>query len=125
MKHIDYLYFNIYDYFQRLSSYRQNFNARIQAMYLFSLGLGGWLLVMQTLYLHVIKHHRFSSRGESTILALSIYMLPAAISNYIFIIKHRDMKILDKYEDMVDQNPKRRRHFLISLGILIMPYLIL
>lgn len=125
MKHIDYLYFNIYDYFHRLSSYRQNFNARIQAMYLFSLGLGGWLLLLQTSYLRLIMHHRFSSRGESAIFAFSIYMLTAAMSNYIFIIKHRDLKILDKYEDIAGQNPKRKAHFLISLGILVMPYLIL
>jgi len=125
MKHIDYLYFNIYDYFHRLSSYRQNFNARIQAVYLFSLGLGGWLLLLQTSYLHFIKHNRFSSRGESAIFAFSIYMLTAAMSNYIFIIKHRDLKILDKYEEIADQNPRRRRHFVISLSILIIPYLIL
>jgi hypothetical protein len=125
MKHIDYLYFNIYDYFHRLSSYRQNFNARIQAMYLFSLGTGGWLLLMQTLYLHLIKHHRFASRGESTIFALSIYTLTAALSNYIFIIKHRDLKILDKYEEEASQNPKRKRHFIISLSVLIVPYLVL
>ena len=49
MKHIDYLYFNIYSYFYRISLERQNANARIQAMYLFSLGSGGWILLMESL----------------------------------------------------------------------------
>ncbi|HZE83221.1 MAG TPA: hypothetical protein VE035_02885 [Puia sp.] len=125
MKHIDYLYFNIYSYFYKISQYRQNFNARIQAMYLFSLGLGGWLLLFQALYLHLIKHTRFSSRGESTIFAGAIYMLTTVLFNYIFITKHRDLKIFGKYEEFSNQNPKRKWHFILSVTILLMPYLAL
>jgi hypothetical protein len=50
MKHVDYLYFNIYNYFYRTSQYRQNFNPRTQAMYLFALGSGGWMLLMEALF---------------------------------------------------------------------------
>jgi hypothetical protein len=125
VKHIDYLYFNIYYYFSRTGLHRQNFNVRIQAMYLFSLGSGGWLLLFQALYLHLIKHSRFASKGESTIFALSIYALTAILFNYIFIVKHRDLKILRKYEEMSEQNPKWKRDFIISVSILTMPYIIL
>lgn len=125
MKHIDYLYFNIYNYFYRISQDRQGINARTQAMYLFSLGSGGWLLLLQALYLHLVKHTRFASRMESTIFAASIYMLTAMLFNYIFIVKHRDLKIFGKYEEMSNQNPKRRRHLIISITVLIIPYLAL
>ena len=125
MKHIDYLYFNIYSYFYRIGQYRQSVNARVQAMYLFSIGLGGWLLLFQSLYLHLVKHTRFSSRVESTLFAIAIYMLTGVLSNYIFIVKHRDLKIFGKYEDLLDQNPKRKIHLLISIGILLLPYLVL
>ena len=125
MKHIDYLYFNIYSYFYRISLQRQTLNARVQAMYLFALGSGGWLLLLQSLYLHLVKHTRFSSQVESTFFALSIYMLTALLSNYIFIVKHRDLKIFGKYEEIASQNPKRKAHFIISLFILMMPYLVL
>jgi hypothetical protein len=124
MKHIDYLYFNVYNYFYRTSLDRQNFNARIQAMYLFSLGSGGWLLLLQALYLHLIKHSRFSSKAESTVFSASIYLLTAALFHYIFIIKDRDQKIFGKYEDLAE-HPKRKRHLIISISVLIMPYLVL
>jgi hypothetical protein len=125
MKHIDYLYFNIYSYFYRINQYRESLNARVQAMYLFSLGSGGWLLLMQSLYLHLIKHSRFSSRAESSIFAVSIYILTGVLSNYIFIVKQRDEKIFGKYEDLLEENPKRKAHLIISIGVLLVPYLVL
>src|SRR5882757_242948 len=115
MKHIDYLYFNIYNYFYRISQYRQSFNTRIQAMYLFSLGSGGWLLLLEALYLHLIKHAWFSSPAESAIFAISLYVLTALLFNYTFIIKDRDLKIFEKYEELSNQNPKRKRHLIISI----------
>ena len=125
MKHIDYLYFNIYSYFYRISQYRQNVNARIQAMYLFSLGSGGWLLLFEALYLHLIKHSWFTSRATSTIFAGSLYLLTSMLFHYIFIIKDRDLKIFGKYEELLTKNPKRKMHFIISLSILLIPYLVL
>jgi hypothetical protein len=126
MKHIDYLYFNIYYYFYRISQSRDSINPRTQAMYLFSLGSGGWLLLLEAIYLHVIKHSRFASHAESTIFAGSLYMLTAALFNYIFIVKDRDLKIFGKYEELSNQeDPKTKRHFIISIGVLVMPYLIL
>lgn len=122
MKHIDYLYFNIYSYFYRISQYRQNFNVRIQAMYLFSLGLGGWLLLLETLYLHLIRHSWFPSQEVSAIFATSLYSLTTVLFYYIFILKERDQKIFGKYEDLANENPKRNGHLIISASILVMPY---
>lgn len=124
MKHIDYLYFNIYNYFHRSSLYRQSYNARIQAVYLFSLGLGGWLLLLQGLYVRLIKHSRFASGLQSTFFAVSIYLLLALLFNYIFIVKDRDQKILGKFEDRAGENPKRKMHFAISICVLALPYLV-
>jgi hypothetical protein len=123
MKHIDYLYFNVYSYCYRLSQYRQSFNTRIQAMYLFSLGSGGWLLLFESLYLHFVKHNRFNSRLESIVFALAIYGLTAMAFNYIFIVKDRDQKIVDKFEQQFGENPGRNWHLGLSLGILALPYL--
>ena len=125
MKHIDYLYFNIYSYCYRLSQYRDSFNTRIQAMYLFSLGSGGWLLLFESLYLHFIKHNRFNSRLESIVFALAIYGLTAMAFHYIFIVKDRDQKIVDKFVRKSEANPKQNRHLIVSLGILVLPYLVL
>ncbi|MHA4809612.1 hypothetical protein ACX0G9_15980 [Flavitalea flava] len=125
MKHVDYLYFNIYNYFYRLSLYRSSFNPRTQTMYLFSLGSGGWLLLMEAFYLHFFKHTRFSSPMQSTVFATSIYMLTTVFFNYYFIIKDRDLEIFGKYENAVKPKKKRKRHFFVSVFILAMPYLLL
>jgi hypothetical protein len=125
MKHIDYLYFNIYNYFYRLSHYRPTANFRTQAMFLFSLGSGGWLLLMESVYLKFIKHTRFTSPMQSMIFASSIYLLTAALFHYIFIVKDRDQKIFGKYEELAEQNPKRKKHFWISVFVLALPYLVL
>ncbi len=124
MKHVDYLYFNIYNYFYRTSQYRQTSNPRIQAMYLFSLGSGGWLLLMESIYLH-IKQTRFESPFQSSFFAGSIYLLTALLSNYFFIIKDRDQKIFGKYIELADQNPRQKQHLIISAGVLAMPYIVL
>ena len=123
MKHIDYLYFNIYNYFYR--SNRQSLNFRTQAMYLFSLGSGGWLLLFESIYLHFIKHTRFTSPMQSMMFAGSIYILTAALFNYIFIVKDRDQKIFGKYEDLAEKNPRQKRHFILSLFVMALPYLVL
>lgn len=124
MKHIDYLYFNIYSYCYRLSQYRQSFNTRIQAMYLFSLGSGGWLLLLESLYLHFVKHNRFNSRLESIFFALAIYGLTAMLFNYIFIVKDRDQKIVDKFEQE-SEGRQRSWHLPLSLAVLVLPYLVM
>ncbi len=125
MKHIDYLYFNIYNYFNRISPYQQSLNARIQAMFFFSLGSGGWLLLIESMYLHLVKHAWFPSKGGAAIFATAIYMLTAVFFHYIFIVKDRDQKIIGKYEERASENPKEKRDLIISIGILMMPYVAL
>lgn len=125
MKHVDYLYFNIYSYFYRLSMDRSIINPRMQAMYLFSLGSGGWLLLFESLYLHLLKHSRFVSPAQSTVFAGSIYMLTALFFHYIFIVRDRDLKIFDRYEQASGRNPRRKLHFILSVGVLMLPYAVL
>jgi hypothetical protein len=125
MKHVDYLYFNIYNYFYRASQERPTANPRLQAMYLFSIGSGGWLLLLESIYLHFIRHTRFVSPAQSTVFAVSIYMLTAFFFHYIFIIRDRDLRIFGRYEELFLQNPKKKLHFILSLGVLALPYVVL
>jgi len=125
MKHVDYLYFNIYNYFYRISRDRSGINPRMQAMYLFSLGSGGWLLLLESVYLHFFKHSRFNSPTQSTVFAGSLYLLTAFFFHYIFIVRDRDQRIFGRYEDQFTRNRWRRQHFLLSIGVLLLPYLVL
>jgi hypothetical protein len=94
-------------------------------MYLFSLGSGGWILLLESLYLHFVKHNRFNSRPQSVLFALVIYGLTAMLFHYIFIVKDRDQKIVDKFEQLTENNPRRNLHLTLSLAVLVLPYLVL
>jgi hypothetical protein len=87
--------------------HRANF-ARIQAMYLFSLSVGGWMLLMETAYLRMIRHSWFTSKPIATIFS-TVYLLTAFIFNHIFIVNERDRKIFGKYEEEWDRNPNKKR----------------
>lgn len=52
-------------------------------------------------------------------------MLAGILSNYIFIVKQRDLEIFEKYESLSDKNSSMKKGFIISLCILLLPYLAL
>jgi hypothetical protein len=125
MKPIEYLYFNIYNHFYQRSYHPRDFYARIQAMYLVALSAGGWILLMEAAYLRIISHSWFSSRPGATLFAATVYTLTALIFHHIFIVNERDLKILGKYEAQWDRNPKKKRDLIISVFIIVVPYLFL
>jgi hypothetical protein len=125
MKPIDYLYFNIYNHFHRRSFDSRGFHARIQAMYLFSLFTGGWVLFLEAVYLRMFKHCWFASKPGAAIFASAVYLLTVLILNQIFIVNERDRAIYGKYEEKWDANPKKRRDLFISIFAIAIPYLFL
>ena len=72
MKHVDFLYFNVYNYFYRISQLRPSFNPRMQTMYLFSLGSGGWILLLESRYLQMVNQCRLASKRESPIFFVAL-----------------------------------------------------
>jgi hypothetical protein len=125
MRTIEYLYFNIYNHFYRRNYHSRDFYARIQVMYLCSLSAGGWILLLETVYLRMIKHSWFSSKPGAAIFAAAVYLLTALIFNHIFINNERDRKIFGKFEGEWHRNPKKRRDLLISVFVITVPYLFL
>jgi hypothetical protein len=125
MKPIEYLYFNIYNHFYQRNYHSQDFYARIQAMYLFSLSIGGWILFFEAVYLRIVRHSWFTSKAGSIAFAASIYLLIALIFHYIFIVNESDRKIFGKYEEQWVRNPKKKRDLLISVFVIAVPYLLL
>jgi hypothetical protein len=125
MKPIEYLYFNIYNHFYQRSVHPQDFYARIQAMYLFSFSAGGWILFLEAVYLRLIRHSWFSSKPGATIFAATVYILTALVLKHIFIDNERDRRIFEKYESGWDRNQKKKRDLLISVFVIVAPYLFL
>jgi len=124
MKPIEYLYFNIYNHFYQ-RSYSREFYARIQAMYLFSFSLGGWVLFLEAAYLRVVRHSWFSTKPGATIFAATVYLLTALVLNHIFIVNERDRRIFGKYEGKWDRNPNKKRDLMISVFVMVVPYVFL
>ncbi len=125
MKPIEYLYFNIYNHFYQRTYHSREFYARIQAMYLFSLFTGGWVLFLEAVYLRTVRHSWFASKPGATLFAAGVYLLTALILHHIYIVNERDRKIFGKYEKKWDRNPKKRRDLLISVFAILTPYLFL
>ena len=124
MKPIEYLYFNIYNHFYQRYQFSE-FYARIQAMYLFSLFTGGWILFLEAVYLRTVKHSWFSSKPGATLFAAGVYLLTALILHHIYIVNERDRKIYGKYEEKWDRNPSKKRDFLITVIVILAPYICL
>jgi hypothetical protein len=125
MKPIDYLYFNIYNHFYQRSYHSREFYARIQAMYLFSLFTGGWVLLMEAIYLRTVRHSWFTSKPGASLFAAAVYLLTAMILHHVYIVNERDRKIFGKYEEKWDRNPRKKRDLLISVFAILTPYLFL
>ena len=125
MRRIDYLYFNIYNHFYQRSYHLRDFYARIQAMYLFSLSVGGWVLFLEAAYLRMNRHSWFSSKTGAIFFAATVYLLTVLIFHQIFIVNERDRKIFGKYEEKWDRNPNKKRDLLISVFVIVIPYIFL
>jgi hypothetical protein len=125
MKPIEYLYFNIYNHFYQRSYSSQDFHARIQAMYLFSFSTGGWILFLEAVYLRMIRHSWFSSKPGATFFAAAVYLLTVLVLNHILIVNERDRKIYGKYQEEWDRNASKKRDLLISVFVIVAPYVFL
>jgi hypothetical protein len=94
-------------------------------MYLFSLSAGGWMLFLEAVYLRIYKHSWFSSKPGAILFAAAVYLLTALIFHHIFIVNERDRKIFGKYEEKWDRNPNKKRDLLISVFVIVVPYIFL
>jgi|SRR5450432_947748 len=125
MRPFEYLYFNIYNHFYQRYYNSQEFYARIQAMYLFSFFTGGWILFLEAVYLRIVRHSWFTSKPISALFAAAVYLLTAWVLHYIFIIHEQDRRIFEKYEEKWDRNQWKKRDLLISVFMIVAPYVFL
>ena len=122
MKPIDYLYFNIYNHLYQRKVSSHDFHTRILSMYLFSLSVGGWILFFEASYLRM-RYSWFSSKPCAGLFAAAVYAILALIFHHIFIVNELDRKIYLKYENEWNRNPRKRRDLLISVFVIILPYM--
>ena len=125
MKHLEYVYFNIFDYCQQRSNDLTNLSARLQAMCIVSFSTGGWVLFMQAAFLRLVRGAWFSSPSMAMSFAVTVYLATALIFYRIFIINNYDEKIYNKYEQSGNNNPNKRSALIFSFIVAIFPYVLL
>lgn len=125
MKHLEFVYFNIYNYYQQRNRDLTNFAARLQTMYIVSFSIGGWVLFMQAAFLRMVRGSWFSSPGTSMSFAVMVYLATALIFYRIFIINNYDEKIYNKYEQSGSSNPNKRSSLLLAVLVAVIPYILL
>src|SRR5689334_17060945 len=123
VKKIEYVYFNIYQYYNSNSSLANAFAVRLKCMYLLSLSAGGWILFLQSVFIRFIRHGWYSSQGVAMLGALSIYTFITYLFYHIFIVEGRDQVIFDRYINKWENNPNKKRDLIITSFIAAAPYL--
>jgi hypothetical protein len=92
-------------------------------MYLLSLSAGGWLLLIQSVFLRFYRHGWFTSHVAAMMSALIIYASITFLFYRIFIVDERDQKIIDKYINKWHDNPHKKRDLLVASFVAALPYL--
>jgi hypothetical protein len=123
VKQLEYVYFNIYQFYSRQSHSPNCFAVRLKCMYLLSLSAGGWLLFLQSLFFRFVRNGWFSSHMAAMINALAIYTAITLLFHRIFIVEERDQKIFDKYINKWHDNPNKKRDLFITSFVAAVPYL--
>lgn len=125
MKHLELVYFNIYNYYYQRNQDLTTLSARLQTMYIVSFSAGGWVLFTQALFLRLVRHAWFSSQSMAMSFALFVYLCTALVFYRIFIINNYDEKIYNKYEASWTNNPNKLRGLLCSVFVAIAPYILI
>lgn len=125
MKKLEYGYFAIYHHFARYSYFPDSLDVRLKAMYLLAISAGGWVLLLQTVYLKFFRFAWFSSHPVAMFFALTVYGTLTFMFHRIFIVKEYDQRIFSKYESQWNNNPNKKRDLLLVSFIAALPYLAL
>lgn len=125
MKHFEYLYFNLYNYYYQRNQDLTTLSARLLTMYTVALSTGGWILLAQAIFLRLVRHSWFASQSMAMSFAILVYVCMALVFYRIFIVNNYDEKIYNKYEASWTNNPNKDRELLFSVFVAIAPYLLL
>ena len=92
-------------------------------MYLLALSAGGWLLLLQQLFMRYVRLVWFSSHEGAMLNALTIYAAVTFIFYRIFIIGGKDQRIFDKYVNSWENNPNKKRDLVVASFVAAIPYI--
>ena len=94
-------------------------------MYVLALSAGGWLLLLQMLFLRFVKNSWFSSHSVALFYALSVYTAITFLFYRVFIVKERDQTIYNRFATAWNENPNKKRDLMLASLVAAAPYLVM
>lgn len=125
MKQFEYAYFQIYNYYHQRNQALTTLAPRMQTMYVASLSMGGWVLLIQAMLLRFVRNAWFSSQDVAMSFAVCVFLGMAFLFHRIFIVNSYDEKIYNKYEARWNNHPNKQRAFAGAILVIAAPYLLM
>lgn len=125
VKHLEYVYFNVYNYCHQRNQHLTTIPARLQTMYIISMSAGGWVLFAQAIFLRLVRQAWFSSQALAMSFAMLSYLCITFLFYHIFIVNSYDEKIINKYESATTNGTNNRTGLIWSFLAAAAPYLLM
>lgn len=123
MKYIDYIYFNIYSWYNDMKKAGRKVNPQSLTSMAFGICIGGWFILITVFYLQYNNHKVFISDFKKYIF-IFVTLISAGLINEFYSSNNRFQKVYNKYINTVKPQ-NRKKTFLFSLLIIFLPYIIL
>jgi hypothetical protein len=122
MKWINYLFFNLYNWYYKDGMYNRRINPCDCAIYLLSLGTGFWLIVFGNLFSNIFYgsnlHYDKSQIMYYAIIPFLVYIF---YNNY-FYFSDRYLRIYNQFIEYSKTNGNKKRDLIITFTIVIIPF---
>jgi len=125
MKRFEYAYFQIYNYYHQRNQALTTLAPRMQAMYVASVSVGGWVLLIQTLLLRFVRNAWFSSQDVAMAFAMAVFLGTTFLFHRILIVNNYDEKIYNKFEARWNDHPNKQRAFAGAILMTAAPFLLM
>lgn len=122
MKLIDYIYNNIYSWYNKMKTDGRKVDPPGLTSMAFGLCFGGWFFFIDWFYYHFILHS-FPESIHKLILIFVVFLF-AGIINKVYSSNERYLKVYNKYMSS-DIVKNKNRAILLSVLFILLPYIIL
>jgi len=121
MKFIDFIYFNIYSWYNKMKMDGRKVDPQLMTAIMFGMCAEGWLLLITSCY----NHFKFPINLSDTykLLSLLVMVISGGIINQFYQSNNRYLKVYDNYITSIVEKDKKKSVFLSFLFIF-SPYLI-
>jgi hypothetical protein len=121
MRSVNYLFFNIYNWFYKDGMYNRRINPSLQAVSMFAIGTVLWLILIFNIVTHIFNIVNVYNSTERLTIGLIVLVI-MAFYNYYFISSDRYLRIYDQFKDFSKGSKNKRRDLIISFVILLFPF---